>query len=196
MSDDTAQNDTDKKVTIYRSVKKFSKRDELIKALVDDIVLDGARLDPSQKSVLFILINKMDYNNIISIDTLLGKNIIGRTGLSKASVSRSINGLIAKEIILPLNTKELKERYNIFDDVSYILNPKIIGSGSFRDIKSLSQTLVMSFDFNKFEMRQETTISNTKQASDLSATKEVSAYENPIFKAAGILNGDIYKRLD
>ncbi|WP_162165543.1 hypothetical protein [Campylobacter fetus] len=137
------------------SIKRFVKQDDFIQFFVENIAFVNTQLDSSEKSVLFAVIAKMDYGNIITINASTRKTLIGRTGLSKATISRGINGLIDKKVLLFLNTKELKEKYQIYDDSSYLVNPNIVGKGSFRELKRLRQMVVTDFNFDKMEAKQE-----------------------------------------
>ncbi|ELU5093585.1 hypothetical protein SB881_001914, partial [Campylobacter upsaliensis] len=58
-----------------------------------------------------------------------------------------------KNVIFKI-TKEQQEEYDIISPNSYIMNPQIIGKGSFKDLKKLRQTTIKEFDFEKLEMIQ------------------------------------------
>ncbi|PHJ03389.1 hypothetical protein IW21_08940 [Campylobacter fetus subsp. venerealis] len=136
-------------------IKRFIKQDDFIQFFVENIAFVNTQLDSSEKSVLFAVIAKMDYGNIITINASTRKTLIGRTGLSKATISRGINGLIDKKVLLFLDTEELKKKYMVYDDSSYLVNPNIVGKGSFRELKRLRQMVVTDFDFDKMEAKQE-----------------------------------------
>ncbi len=68
-----------------------------------------------------------------------------------------MNELEKKNVILKI-TKEQREEFGVLGAKSFIINPNIIGKGSFRDLKELRQTITRTFDFDKLEMKQETQV--------------------------------------
>lgn len=46
------------------------------------------------------------------------------------------------------------EIFDVVETNSFIINPQIIGKGSFKDLKKLRQTIVKEFDFEKLELTQ------------------------------------------
>lgn len=136
-------------------VQKFEKQDDFIQFFVENLDFVNAELDHSEKSVLFGVITKMDYGNIIAINSSIRKTIMGRTSLSKSTISRGINGLIDKTVLLPINTDELKTKYKVYDNCSYLVNPNIVGKGSFRELKRLRRMVITDFDFKNFSATKE-----------------------------------------
>ncbi|WP_144600708.1 hypothetical protein [Campylobacter coli] len=136
-------------------VQKFEKQDDFIQFFVENLDFVNTELDPSEKSVLFGVITKMDYGNIIAINSSIRKTIMGRTSLSKSTISRGINGLIDKKVLLPIDTDELKTKYKVYDNCSYLVNPNIVGKGSFRELKRLRRMVITDFDFKNFSATKE-----------------------------------------
>lgn len=136
-------------------VQKFEKQDDFIQFFVENLDFVNTELDPSEKSVLFGVITKMDYGNIIAINSNIRKTIMGRTSLSKSTISRGINGLINKRVLLPIDTDELKTKYKVYDNYSYLVNPNIVGKGSFRELKRLRRMVITDFDFKNFSATKE-----------------------------------------
>lgn len=136
------------------SVKQFIKQDDFIQFFVENLAF-LTNLESSEKATLFGVLAKMDYGNIISINASTRKNLMGRTGLSKATISRGISGLIDKKILLFINTEDLKDKYKVFDDHSYLVNPNVVGKGSFKELKRLRQMVVTDFNFDKQEVTRE-----------------------------------------
>ncbi|MBZ7980329.1 hypothetical protein AVBRAN12640_07930 [Campylobacter sp. RM12640] len=136
-------------------VKHFVKRDEFIQFFVENINFINTELSNIERQILFATITRMNYGNVVTIYSGLRKEFMALTGLSKASVSRAIQGLIEKKVLLPLNTPELQEKYMVFNQDSFLVNPNIVGKGSFRELKRLRQMVITDFDFEKLEVKQE-----------------------------------------
>lgn len=43
----------------------------------------------------------------------------------------------------------------IFTNKEYIINPQIVGKGSFRDLKKMRQTVITDYDFDTLEMKSQ-----------------------------------------
>ncbi|EID5127979.1 hypothetical protein LB689_001877, partial [Campylobacter coli] len=83
----------------------------------------------------------------------------------KSSVYRAIKELEDKNVIFKI-TKEQQEEYDIISPNSYIMNPQIIGKGSFKDLKKLRQTTIKEFDFEKLEMIQKVEVESEYEGLD------------------------------
>ncbi|PHQ88770.1 MAG: hypothetical protein COB42_08165 [Sulfurimonas sp.] len=98
-------------------------------------ILTKSNLTNAQAKTLFELL-KYTVNNsnmlMISVDT---KRIIAKeTGLAQRTIGENIQALVTKEIII----KENK---------TYFLNPVLFGRGNWNDIKKLTQSLEIEYDF-------------------------------------------------
>ncbi|XTO84312.1 hypothetical protein RZU89_10270 (plasmid) [Campylobacter coli] len=49
-----------------------------------------------------------------------------------------------KKIVLKLDTDDLKKAYDVFAKNAFLINPNVIGKGSFRDLRNLRQTIVQN----------------------------------------------------
>lgn len=136
-------------------VKHFVKRDEFIQFFVENINFINTELSNIERQILFATITRMNYGNVVTIYSGLRKEFMALTKLSKASISRAIQGLIEKKVLLPLNTPELQEKYMVFNQDSFLVNPNVVGKGSFRELKRLRQMVITDFDFEKLEVKQE-----------------------------------------
>ncbi|MBX7491271.1 hypothetical protein [Helicobacter turcicus] len=137
-------------------------KDEFVKLFVENIEYLGKKLDGFEFKTLFFILRKMDYQNSLVIDSTFKKNLsIAFDNKSPSVISRAISGLISKNILLKIDTMELKQKFQSFVGNSYYVNPNIIGKGSFRDIKKLRQTIVTDFDFDNNSITKTASIETT-----------------------------------
>lgn len=137
-------------------------KDEFVKLFVENIDYLGKKLDGFEFKALFLILQKMDYRNSLVIDSTFRKNLsICFDNKSPSVISRAITGLINKNILLKIDTMELKEKFHSYVGNSYYVNPNIIGKGSFRDIKKLRQTIITNFDFENNKITKSSSIDTT-----------------------------------
>lgn len=137
-------------------------KDEFVKLFVENIDYLGKKLDGFEFKALFLILQKMDYRNSLVIDSTFRKNLsICFDNKSPSVISRAITGLINKNILLKIDTMELKEKFHSYVGNSYYVNPNIIGKGSFRDIKKLRQTIITNFDFENNKITKSASIDTT-----------------------------------
>ena len=141
------------------NVEKFviareTTKEDFIKIFVENIYY-LVKLDNNEKLLFFIILSKMDYKNIIFFDKSLRKGIIDTGLMSKSGMYRAFKGLLSKKVLYEIENKEsLKEIMMISSDEAYIVNPNLVGKGSFRDLKRLRHTVITDYDFEKLEIRQ------------------------------------------
>ena len=108
----------------------------------------------------------MNWVNVIKIDSTFKKNAMLTCEVSRSSVTRAIDGLIEKNVLKKLTKDEYQSLgesikgalfSNIFTGEDYLINPQIVGKGSFRDIRKIRQTIVQDFDFDTMEMKKQVT---------------------------------------
>ncbi|ELM5134774.1 hypothetical protein Q3B19_001150, partial [Campylobacter coli] len=102
-----------------------------------------------------LLMSNMNYKNIVNVNLDLRSEIIHKSKLHRNTVSRAINSLQEKKIVLKLDTDDLKKAYDVFAKNAFLINPNVIGKGSFRDLRNLRQTIVQNFNADRFEMTKE-----------------------------------------
>ncbi|WP_416861241.1 hypothetical protein [Helicobacter ganmani] len=137
-------------------------KDEFVKLFVENIDYLGKKLDGFEFKTLFFILKKMDYQNSLVIDSTFKKNLsICFDNKSSSVISRAISGLISKNILLKIDTMELRQKFQSFIGNSYYVNPNIIGKGSFRDIKKLRQTIITDFDFENNMVTKSASIDTT-----------------------------------
>ena len=134
-------------------VTKAKNRDDFIKFFVDNLSFIGSDLLNAERQVLFILLTKIDYKNIIYINSDLRRDVEALLKVSKSTVSVAINGLKKKGVILSLSDS-LKKELGTFSDNAFIINPNIAGRGSFNELQKLRQDISIEYDFEKLEVKQ------------------------------------------
>lgn len=144
-------------------IKKELKKDQFIKLFLDNIVF-WVNLDNKEKNMLFCAINQMNWFNVVKIDAGFRKASMAFCDISRNTVSTAINSLIEKNIFIKLSEddyielgKTLKGEafVNIFSNTEYLINPQIVGKGSFRDLRKIRQTIIQDFDFETMEMKKQ-----------------------------------------
>lgn len=130
-------------------------KDEFVKIFVENMDYLGKTLEGFEFKTLFFVLKKIDYQNSLIIDSTFRKNLSILFGNKSPSViTRAIKGLIEKQILIEINTPELRERFQSFVGSAYYVNPNIIGKGSFRDIKKLRQTTIVDYDFEQNQVKK------------------------------------------
>ncbi|ELW9007476.1 hypothetical protein SIN57_001152 [Campylobacter upsaliensis] len=129
----------------------------------------GKTLEGFEFKTLFFVLKKIDYQNSLIIDSTFRKNLSILFGNKSPSViARAIKGLIEKQILIEINTPELRERFQSFVGNAYYVNPNIIGKGSFRDIKKLRQTTIVDYDFEQNQVKKRVNVDTEyKEAQDV-----------------------------
>lgn len=136
---------------------KEKSRHNFIQLYVDNITfLSSSNITNIERQVLIFIFSQITFYNVVRVNVSLRKLLKVGTALSDSSVSRAINGLIEKEVLLKI-PEENCEKYNIkaYIGDEYLLNPQLAGKGSFNDMKNLRQTVITDFDFENLEMKQQ-----------------------------------------
>ena len=158
----------EKKLTDVWSNDEYIKFYEDNKRSLNFLLLDINEyfVDNKEKNLLFLCINFMNWVNVIKIDSTFKKNAMLTCEVSRSSVTRAIDGLIEKNVLKKLTKDEYQSLgesikgalfSNIFTGEDYLINPQIVGKGSFRDIRKIRQTIVQDFDFDTMEMTKQVT---------------------------------------
>lgn len=135
-------------------LQKENTKDDFIKLFAANIQFLVSDISNSALRVFLMIIENINYNNIFKYDSDFVAFFVENNILSRSSVYGAISELEKKNVILKIGDKERKQ-FNIIGQKSYIINPQIVGKGSFRDLKKLRQTITRTYDFEKFEMSQE-----------------------------------------
>lgn len=146
-------------------LKKERTKDEFIKLFAENIAFLVSDISNLSIKVFLLIIKNVNYQNIFKYDSDFVTYFVEHKIMSKASVYNALNELEEKSIILKI-TKEQKEEYDIIGSKVYIVNPQIIGKGSFRDLKKIRQTVTKTFDFEKLEMSQQLKVESSYDGLD------------------------------
>lgn len=125
-----------------------------------DFLISKDLTDMERRGLLFSF-NEMNYYNIIRIDSGFRKRLEIASNLSQGSVSKLTKALIDKGVFLKIHIEQAQE-FNIeaFTGKEYVINPNLVGRGSFKDMKNMRQTVVTNFDFETLTMKKEVTLEN------------------------------------
>lgn len=131
-------------------------RERFIKVFIDNLVYVVDDLDKIEKNVLWQILQEMNYYNVVRIDSSFRKSIQVGSNISQGTSSKVINSLISKKVLLKV-TEETCAEYKIlhFTGKEYLVNPQLVGQGSFKELSKMRRTITTSFDFDKLEATKE-----------------------------------------
>ena len=164
--EEKVDNITGEVTTIVSSfLQKEKTKDDFIKLFVENINYLTDNLSNSALRVVLMMFKNLNYQNIFHYNSDFVSYFTNKKILGKSSVYRAIKELEDKNVIFKI-TKEQPEEYDIISPNSYIMNPQIIGKGSFKDLKKLRQTTIKEFDFEKLEMIQKVEVESEYEGLD------------------------------
>ncbi|EIA5042777.1 hypothetical protein K7M30_001828, partial [Campylobacter jejuni] len=132
-------------------------KDDFIKLFVENISFLTDNLSNPALRVVLMMVKNLNYQNVFNYNSDFVHYFESKKILGKSSVYRAIKELEDKQVIFKV-TEEQRKEYDIIGSNSYIMNPQIIGKGSFKDLKKLRQTVVKTFDFDNLEFKQEISV--------------------------------------
>lgn len=141
-------------------VKKFKNRNEFVQFYIENIDYITYNLNDTEKKTLFRCVMDMNINNVLAITSDLRRSMAELLSVSQSTISRGINSLIDKRVLIQLNPKNMDEdTKNLFgvansDKNKYLINPDIVGKGSFRDMVKMREKVVKEFNFEQMEFRK------------------------------------------
>ncbi|MBR8466487.1 hypothetical protein KDE13_09085 [Campylobacter sp. faydin G-140] len=136
---------------------KEKNRHGFIQIYIDNIgYLSSNAISNIERQSLIFILSQITFLNVVKINGSLRKLIKVGTNLSDSSVSRALSGLIEKNILLKID-EEHSDKFGIkaYIGDEYLVNPQLVGKGSFNEMKSLRQTVITDFDFKTLEMKQQ-----------------------------------------
>ncbi|HDZ4998133.1 TPA: replication/maintenance protein RepL, partial [Campylobacter jejuni] len=164
--EEKVNNTTGEITTIVNSfLQKEKTKDDFIKLFVENINYLTDNLSNSALRVMLMMFRNLNYQNIFHYNNDFVSYFTSKKILGKSSVYRAIKELEDKNVIFKI-TKEQQEEYDVISPNSYIINPQIIGKGSFKDLKKLKQTTIKEFDFEKLEMTQKVKVESEYEGLD------------------------------
>ncbi|WP_181563010.1 hypothetical protein [Campylobacter hyointestinalis] len=156
-AEEKIDNITGEITTVNSFLQKVNTKDDFIKLFTENISFLVSDLSGSALKVLLLIIRNINYQNIFQYNSEFVNYFESKKILGKSSVYNAMNELEKKNVILKI-TKEQREEFGVLGAKSFIINPNIIGKGSFIDLKELRQTVTRTFNFDKLEIKQETQI--------------------------------------
>lgn len=137
-------------------VTKEKNREKFIKVFIDNLDYIIEALKPIEKGIFFVLMHQMNYHNIINLSSTIRKTAQVALNLSQPAVSKGINALIEKRVLLKIE-KEDAEKFHIafYTGKEYLVNPQLIGSGSFKELSKIRRVITTTFDFDTFNATKE-----------------------------------------
>ncbi|HDX6244469.1 TPA: replication/maintenance protein RepL [Campylobacter fetus subsp. venerealis] len=151
INEKTGEVSTTEKFTIAKEKTK----DNFIKVFVENIkyLID---LENHEKSLFFIVLSRLNYKNLFFFDKGCKKSIIDGKFLSRSSMYRAFDGLLEKGVLIKIDSNDdiLNDMMINSDDV-YLVNPNIVGKGSWLELKNLRHTISYNYDFEKLEATKE-----------------------------------------
>lgn len=142
--------------TQTRTVQKLKSHTEFVQIYLENINFI-LKLNGKSQQVLTAIIKRMSYNNIVVLTPYLRKELKEFLDISEATISRAFQELISKKVLIHINTDEMRKKYETVGDKSYIVNPNIVGKGSFKDLNKLRQNISREYDIDKLELVTEIT---------------------------------------
>ena len=144
---------------VYKEALKVTKeknKEKFIKIFIDNLDYIIEALKPIEKSIFFVLMHQMNYHNVVILNSTTRKTTQKALNLSQSAVSKGINALIDKKVLIKIEETKSKE-FNVpyFTDKEYLVNPQLIGSGSFKDLSRIRHIVTTTYDFNKLETTKE-----------------------------------------
>lgn len=151
INEKTGEVSTTEKFTIAKEKTK----DNFIKVFVENIkyLID---LENHEKSLFFIVLSRLNYKNLFFFDKGCKKSIIDGKFLSRSSMYRAFDGLLEKGVLIKIDSNDdILNDMMINSDDAYLVNPNIVGKGSWLELKNLRHTISYNYDFEKLEATKE-----------------------------------------
>lgn len=142
-------------------VKEFKHTDEFIKFFSENLEFVITELTSIEKNVFFSILMYVNYSNIYIDNSDFRRYISKLNNISPSSVSRALTSLEEKEVILLLDTDVLTDEELVFYKLvrgmkkAFLINPNLVGKGSFRDLMKMRQVVIRDFDRKGMRYRKE-----------------------------------------
>ena len=141
---------------------KEKKRERFIKVFIDNMEYIIGSLNRLEKEILWVIMQEMNYHNIIKLDSSLRKSIQMAVSIAQGTASKGLTGFIKKKVLLKISEEHSKDySINHFTDKEYLVNPQLVGQGSFKELSQMRRVVTTSFDFDNFEAVQEVVTSTS-----------------------------------
>lgn len=137
------------------SLSRGKKRENFFKLYVENLFFMATELNSIEKIAFLIILTQVNYKNTVHITSDLREIIENAAGMSRASYFKAIKGLKEKDVLLVPREEDFidDELFKItITKNSYLVNPNLIGKGSFKDLKKLRQVTSAEFNFETFDV--------------------------------------------
>ena len=96
--------------------------------------------------------HEMNYYNVVTINSTIRKSTQIALNLSQPAVSKGINALIEKKVLIKIEADNAEEfNVSFYTGKEYLVNPQLIGSGSFKELSIIRRVITTTFDFDTLE---------------------------------------------
>lgn len=137
-------------------VKEVNTRDEFIKLYATNMDYVNKNLTDMEIRILLHALNNVNYKNNFRFDGNFVGFFVENEIMKKTTVYRHFKSLVEKSVFIKA-TPDLKKAYNIYGDNVYFVHPDVASKGPFNELLELKRTIVQTFDFEKYTMKQEVT---------------------------------------
>jgi len=141
----TIDNQTGEVIETQSSVSfKVEKEPDFVKLYLRDIVSLN-NLPSGMSKILMLIIRQMNYNNVVVLISHTKDLICDELNVSRSYVNKCINEFNKKGILIRVvNPRTYKEMRSV-----YMLDPNLVGKGSWSDINELRLSIVYKSDGKK-----------------------------------------------
>lgn len=136
-------------------IQKKDTQDEFIKLFIENLFFLNESLSNPALRVLIAMLKRIDYQNVFEYTQNFVEYFIQNNILKKTSVYKGLKELENKGVIIKIVDEELKKELEISGKNYYLINPNIVGKGSFRNLQKLRQTITRTFDFETLQFTQQ-----------------------------------------
>ena len=136
-------------------VRQVNSKDEFVKLYLENVEFVTKNLNDGELRLLLYATSMVNYNNIFRFDKNFIGYFIANEIMKKSAIYKNFKTLVEKNVFINIADEELKAKFKIFGDDAYFIHPDIVGKKSFKEMLELKRTIVQTFDFEKFTMKQE-----------------------------------------
>lgn len=138
-------------------VKKEKSKDNFIKLFVDNIAYLVENCSANARTVFWVMLRGVNYDNVFIYNSGFIEYFTKNKILGKTSVYTAMKELEEKRVIFRL-TSDMLTKFDVAWGTTkncFLINPQIIGKGTFNELEELRHTSIKTFNFNTLEMKQE-----------------------------------------
>ena len=151
--------DNDKKA-ISVKVSKFDNRADFLKFFVEGIPYVIQKLNLMEKNILLFAMAELNYGNTFVLSSEFRKDLENILKIGQAAISKNLKSLVRKGVFIHLNAEKMTESEKRFFNMTdytkkkYLVNPNIVGKGSFKDLLGVKRIIRQEYNFTNFEGKE------------------------------------------